>query len=52
MHCDDKRMLYVLKQEINQCWKDLENEDFENDLTLQELNKTITEYKVYKKSLK
>ena len=52
MHCDDKRMLYVLKEEINQCWENLKNSDFGNESLLKELNKSITEYSEYKNSLK
>lgn len=51
MHCDDKRMLYVLEQEIVSCWEKLEASDFQNESLLEELNESITDYNDYKKSL-
>ena len=35
MHCDDKRMMYVLKQEIEQMWTELRNSDFQNQKFLE-----------------
>ena len=51
MHCDDKRMLYVLEQEIVSCWEKLEESDFQNESLLEELNNSITDYNDYKKSI-
>ncbi len=51
MHCDDKRMLYVLEQEIISCWEKLEDSDFQNESLLEELNDSIIDYNDYKKSL-
>jgi len=51
MHCDDKRMLYVLEQEIASCWEKLEESDFQNESLLEELNDSIIDYNDYKKSL-
>ena len=51
MHCDDKRMLYVLEQEIVSCWEKLEESDFQNESLLEELNDSIIDYNDYKKSL-
>ena len=50
MHCDDKRMLYVLEQEIISCWENLRKSRFDVIL-LSELNKSIIDYNEYKKSI-
>ena len=51
MHCDDKRMLWILKQEIASCWENLTKSNFEDNGALNELNNSIIEYNEYKKSL-
>jgi len=52
MHCDDKRMIVVLKENILNCFNDLKEKDFDDELSLKNLNESITEYKEYKLSLK
>lgn len=52
MHCDDKRMIVVLKESILNCFNDLKEKDFDDELALKNLNESITEYKEYKLSLK
>lgn len=49
MHCDDKRMMFVLKQEIEETWNLLKQKDFNNEKTITELNELIKEYFEYKK---
>ena len=49
MHCDDKRTLYVLKEEIYKMWEDLKTSDFENQNVLNKMNETIMDYLEYKK---
>ena len=49
MHCDDKRMMYVLKQEIEQTWKELKDSDFHNNELLNKLTESIKEYEEYRK---
>ena len=49
MHCDDKRMMYVLKQEIEQLWTDLKNSDFQNQELLNKLTESINEYEEYRR---
>lgn len=51
MHCDDKRMLWILKQEIVSCYEDLEKSNFKNKDVLNELDNLIIEYNEYKKFL-
>ena len=50
MHCDDKRMMYVLKQEIEQLWKDLKDSDFQNKELQNKLTESIKEYEEYRKN--
>ena len=50
MHCDDKRTLYVLKEEIENTWNELKNSDFEDQDLLNNLNEIILDYCEYKKS--
>ena len=50
MHCDDKRTLYVLKEEIERTWNELKNSDFEDQDLRNQLNETILDYLEYKKS--
>lgn len=52
MHCDDKRMIVVLKESILNCFNDLKEKDFDDEFALKNLNESITEYKEYKLSLK
>lgn len=49
MHCDDKRIMFVLKQEIEKTWNQLKEKDFSDDKTITELNELIKEYFEYKK---
>lgn len=51
MHCDDKRMLFILEQEIVTCWEKLEKSDFQNESLFKELNNSIIDYNEYKKSV-
>ena len=51
MHCDDKRTLFVLKNEIEEAWEQLKESDFENQELVKKLNEMIVEYFDYKKSL-
>ena len=50
MHCDDKRMMFVLKQEIEETWNLLKEKDFSDEKTIIELNELIKEYFEYKKT--
>lgn len=52
MHCDDKRMIVVLKDSILKCFIELKETDFDDELALKNLNDSIIEYKEYKLSLK
>lgn len=49
MHCDDKRMVFVLKQEIEETWDLLKEKDFRDEKTITELNGLIKEYSKYRK---
>ena len=51
MHCDDKRTLYVLKEEIEKIWIELKSEDFGDKELLKKLNSEILDYLEYKKSI-
>jgi len=44
MHCDDKRTLYVLKEEIEKSWKSLEKSEFTDQKLLEYFSKALTEY--------
>jgi len=44
MHCDDKRTLYVLKEEIENSWKLLEESGFKDQQLLEKFNNAVTEY--------
>ena len=50
MHCDDKRMLFVLKEEIEKRWNELKDSDFRNQDLLKKLNESILEYSEYQNS--
>jgi len=51
MHCDDKRTLYVLKEEIEKKWSMLRDADFSDEQLIKDLNESIREYFEYKESL-
>ena len=44
MHCDDKRTLFVLKEEIEKAWKSLEKSGFSDQESLEKFNRALTEY--------
>ena len=44
MHCDDKRTLYVLKEEIERSWELLEKSGFSDQQLLEDFNNAVTEY--------
>ena len=44
MHCDDKRMLFVLKEEITKNWKSLEESKFQSQELLEKLNQSFLDY--------
>ncbi|MFB5602221.1 MAG: hypothetical protein HPQ69_03235 [Marine Group I thaumarchaeote] len=50
MHCDDKRTLFVLKQEIEKTWDELKEVDFNNEELINKLSEEIQEYFEYKNS--
>ena len=50
MHCDDKRTLFVLKEEIEKTWNELKGSDFKNQDMLKKLNEYIIEYLEYQNS--
>ncbi|MBT8242925.1 MAG: hypothetical protein HKO48_03610 [Nitrosopumilus sp.] len=50
MHCDDKRTLYVLKEEIKKRWKLLEKSGFTDQQLLEEFSISVSEYFEYKTS--
>ena len=43
MHCDDKRTLFVLKEEIEKSWEILKESNFE-DSKLKDFNDSLTAY--------
>lgn len=48
MHCDDKRTLAVLKENILVCFEELKEANFDNKIILKKLNDSIAEYNEYK----
>jgi len=44
MHCDDKRTLYVLKEQIEKSWELLQKSGFKDQQLLEDFNTAITEY--------
>ena len=50
MHCDDKRTLFVLKQEIEKTWDELKEADFSKEELINKLSEEIQEYFKYKNS--
>lgn len=51
MHCDDKRTLTALKENILICFNELKEEDFDNKIILKKLNDSIAEYNKCKHSI-
>ena len=51
MHCDDKRTLYVLKEELEKKWIELKSKDFDDKELLEETHLEILDYLEYKKSI-
>ena len=51
MHCDDKRMLHVLKSEIEKMWNRLKESDFQDMESLKKLDESIQDYQEYKRSV-
>jgi hypothetical protein len=49
MHCDDKRTLAVLKENITTCFNELKDGDYNNKDSLKKLNDSIAEYNEYKR---
>ena len=50
MHCDDKRTLFVLKQEIEKTWDKLKETDFSEEELINKLSEKIQQYFEYKNS--
>ena len=50
MHCDDKRMLYVLKEDIAKKWNMLRDADFSDEQLIKDLNESIRDYFEFRKS--
>jgi len=50
MHCDDKRTMYVLKEQIEKSWKILEKSGFTDQQLLEDFNTSIVEYFEFKVS--
>jgi len=50
MHCDDKRTLYVLKEEIEKKWILLRDVGFSDERLIKDLNESIRDYFEYKES--
>lgn len=44
MHCDDKRTLYVLKEEIEKNLKLLQDSEYSDLKLLENFNNAVTEY--------
>jgi hypothetical protein len=51
VHCDDKRTLAALKENILVCFNELKEEDYDNKNILKKLNDSIAEYNECKLSL-
>ena len=51
MHCEDKRTLSVLKENIISYFNELKEEDFDNKIILKKLNDSIAEYNECKLSI-
>lgn len=50
MHCDDKRTLFALKENIEKSWKELQESKFD-EVKLKEFSDSLAEYFDLKKSL-
>ena len=50
MHCDDKRTLFALKQEIENTWDELKQSNFSKEELVNKLSQEIQEYFEYKTS--
>ncbi|NND87359.1 MAG: hypothetical protein HKM23_08605 [Nitrosopumilus sp.] len=50
MHCDEKRTLFVLKEEIEKTWDILKKSDFQDSALQKKLNEVISDYVEYKNS--
>ena len=44
MHCDDKRTLFVLKEEIERSLKLLQDSEYSDQGLLEDFNNAVTEY--------
>jgi hypothetical protein len=44
MHCDDKRTLYVLREEIENSLKLLQNSEYGDQKLLEDFNNAVREY--------
>ena len=44
MHCDDKRTLHVLKEEIEKSWRLLEKSGFSDQKLLEDFNNSVSDY--------
>jgi hypothetical protein len=44
MHCDDKRILYVLREEIEKSLKLLQDSEYCDQKLLENFNNAVTEY--------
>lgn len=44
MHCDDKRTLFVLKEEIEKTWEMFKKSDFQDSDIHKKLNEIILDY--------
>ncbi len=44
MHCDDKRTLYVLREEVEKTLKMLQSSDYSDKLLLKNFNDAVVEY--------
>ena len=51
MHCEDKRTLSVLKENIISYFNELKEEDFDNKIILKKFNDSIAEYSECKLSI-
>jgi len=51
MHCDDKRTLFILKENIEKNWKELKESKFD-EIKLKEFSDALVEYFDLKKSSK
>ena len=49
MHCDDKRTLFVLKENIENSWEELKESKFD-EMKLKEFSDALAEYFDLKKS--